>query len=269
MTDPACVFDHAILAVRDIAAATALFQRLGFTLSPPGRHPSRGTVNACVMLPNGYLELLAADGPGCIETFLLEFLAHGEGLASMALAPDDSARVHAVLESWGAANGVPVVGGRAMTTPDGEVGVRFRICRVLGRPVLPGRVFFCEHLDRATVYAPYLLCHANGARAVTGMTILGDPSAVLDAPRAAALGVRREQAGDAVLLRAGDVVLRIAPLAGAARRPADQMTAPELRLAVADRDAVARAAQAEGLGIARDADGGLRIGLHGMELVLD
>jgi hypothetical protein len=268
MPDPVCVFDHCILAVHDIARVSDLLARLGFTLSPPGRHPSRGTVNACVMLPNGYLELLAAEGPACIETFLLDFLAAGEGLCSLALAPDDSARVHALLGEWGAANGEPVIGSRAMQTPDGERQVRFRVCRVSGQPVLPGRVFFCEHLDRGTVYAPYLLRHANGATAIAGMTVVGDTGLVLDAPRAAALGVGRVLDDDDVVLHAGSVPLRITLRNAARRRPSDQMTAPELRLRLRDRDAVARAAEAEGLAVVADADGAVRIALHGMDLVL-
>jgi hypothetical protein len=264
MNKPGCVFDHAILAVHDLAAASARFARLGFTLSPPGRHPTRGTANACIMLPNGYLELLAAEGPHCIETFLLDFLGTGEGLCSMALAPDDSARVQTLLAEWGAANGEPVIGSRAMTTPEGERQVRFRVCRVAGRPILPGRVFFCEHLDRETVYAPYLLRHANGTAAVAGMTILGDTAAVLDAGRAAALGLGRRAEDDAVLLDAGSVMLRIAP---GARRPPEQMTAPEFHLRLPDPAPVARAAAAEGLAVREDA-GAVRITLHGMDLVL-
>jgi hypothetical protein len=268
MPDPGCAFDHCILAVHDISRVSSLLERLGFTLSPPGRHPSRGTVNACVMLPNGYLELLAADGPACIETFLLEFLAVGEGLCSLAFAPDSSARLHGLLGAWGAANGEPVIGSRAMRTPDGTREVRFRVCRVSGQPVLPGRVFFCEHLDRETVYAPYLLRHANGATGIAGMTVVGDPALVLDASRAAALGLGRMTADGDVVLHAGSVAIRITPRHGGTRRPPGQMSAPELRLRLLNTDAVARAAAAEGLVVAVDADGAVRIAVHGVDLVL-
>jgi hypothetical protein len=264
MHEPSCVFDHAILAVEDLAVAAARFARLGFTLSPPGRHPSRGTVNACIMLPNGYLELLAADGPDCVETFLLEFLGDGEGLCSLALAPDDSTRVHALLAAWGAANGEPVIGGRAMETPTGPRDVRFRICRVTGRPILPGRVFFCEHLDRSTVYAPHLLRHDSGAQAIGGMTVLGDPAEVLDRQRAGALGLRRMDAGGIVVLQAGTVPLRIAP---GTSRPRTQMSAPELRIVVADPLPIARAAAADGLPVVQE-DAAVRVTMHGMDLVL-
>lgn len=264
MPEPSCVFDHAILAVADLTAACARFERLGFMLSPRGQHRSRGTANACIMLPNGYLELLAADGPGCIETFLLEFLGFGEGLCSLALAPDDSARVHALLTTWGAANGEPVVGGRAMETPEGARDVRFRICRVAGRPVLPGRVFFCEHLDRDTVYAPHLLRHANGARAIGGMSVLGDPAEVIDPARAAALGLGRVETPGATVLHAGTVPLRIT--AGGSR-PTGQMSAPDLLMVTPDPSLIARAAAADGLPVVA-AGRSVRVTLHGMDLVL-
>jgi hypothetical protein len=264
MAEPGCVFDHAILAVKDLAEATARFARLGFTLSPPGRHPSRGTANACVMLPNGYLELLAAEGPNCIESFLLDFLADGEGLCSLALAPDDTARVQALLVAWGAANGDPVIGSRAMPTPEGERVARFAVNRVAGQPILPGRIFFCRHLDRDIVFAPHLLRHANGAQALTGMTIHGDAAEVLDDARAAALGLVRVVEAGAITLQAGDVALRIAP---GPRRAKPQLTAPSLALHVPDPAQVARAAAADGLRVT-EAHGAVGIALHGMELVL-
>ena len=155
-----------------------------------------------------------------------------------------------------------------MVTPDGTRQVRFRVCRVNGQPILPGRVFFCEHLDRATVYAPHLLRHANGARAVAGMTVVGDPARVLDASRAALLGVGRTIDGDDLVLHANGVPLRITPRHAGKQRPPGQMTAPELRLLLPAGDAVARAAAAEGLTVMADADGGVRIALHGMDLVL-
>jgi hypothetical protein len=250
--------------VEDLAAASAGFARLGFTLSPPGRHKSRGTANACIMLPNGYLELLAADGPGCIEAFLLEFLNDGEGLCSLALAPDDSHRVHALLAEWDAANGEPVVGSRAMETPMGPRDVRFRICRVTGRPILPGRVFFCEHLDRDAVYAPHLLRHNNGAHAISGITVLGDRAEVLDPGRAALLGLCRTDSPEATVLHAGGVWLRIVP---GGSRPPGQMNAPELCIVMSDPDSVARAAVADSLPV-MTTDPGVRIRLHGLDLVL-
>jgi len=49
--------DHAVIRVADLDRAAADFTRLGFTLTPRGRH-SLGTENHCMMFGFDYLELL-------------------------------------------------------------------------------------------------------------------------------------------------------------------------------------------------------------------
>lgn len=267
---PACNFDHCILAVRDLATASATFSALGFTLSPPGRHPARGTANACVMFANGYIELLALDTPDSRESFLREFLAAGEGISAIALAPDDTDRCHGVLARWDAADGAPVTGSRAMETPSGMREVRFRVCRVKGQPILPGRVFFCEHLDREHVYAPSLLRHANGARGLAGLTVIGDPAAVMSAVRAAELGLTRRDEGNTAILDAGGVAIAIGHRLAQdiSPRPACQMIAPRLTIAGVDIAHVSAAARNLGLNIAQRGPGAIALATHGVEIVM-
>jgi hypothetical protein len=51
--------EHVVIAVRDLAVATTSYERLGFTVTPGGRHPSGGTTGNGVFFSNGtYLELL-------------------------------------------------------------------------------------------------------------------------------------------------------------------------------------------------------------------
>src|SRR5688572_19550272 len=50
--------DHAIVGVRDLEQARASYQRLGFRVTPRGRHVGWGTANYCVMFERDYLELL-------------------------------------------------------------------------------------------------------------------------------------------------------------------------------------------------------------------
>jgi catechol 2,3-dioxygenase-like lactoylglutathione lyase family enzyme len=52
-------FDHAVIAVRDLDAATRRFQHLGFDAQPGGRHTGRGTHNALVRFGLDYFELLS------------------------------------------------------------------------------------------------------------------------------------------------------------------------------------------------------------------
>lgn len=51
--------EHVVIAVRDLAVPTTSYERLGFTVTPGGRHPSGGTTGNGVFFANGtYLELL-------------------------------------------------------------------------------------------------------------------------------------------------------------------------------------------------------------------
>ena len=51
--------EHVVIAVRDLAVATTSYERLGFTVTPGGSHPSGGTTGNGVFFTNGtYLELL-------------------------------------------------------------------------------------------------------------------------------------------------------------------------------------------------------------------
>lgn len=86
-------FDHAVIAVRDLAEATeraaALFGR------PPswrGEYPGAGTANALFRLENCYLELLAREGEGPVGRQVSAAIEErGEGLLALAFGTDDVA----------------------------------------------------------------------------------------------------------------------------------------------------------------------------------
>jgi hypothetical protein len=59
------VLDHLAHFVPDLDAAAAVWEKLGFVVTPVSHHrvagKPAGTSNRCVMLDEGYLELLAPD----------------------------------------------------------------------------------------------------------------------------------------------------------------------------------------------------------------
>src|SRR5271168_639438 len=79
--------DHVIVGVRDLERARSGWSRLGFTLSPRGRHIGQGTANYCIMFPSDYLELLGVVDPSDFVQRLDAFLARREGLMAAAFAP--------------------------------------------------------------------------------------------------------------------------------------------------------------------------------------
>jgi catechol 2,3-dioxygenase-like lactoylglutathione lyase family enzyme len=91
-------FDHAVVGVRDLDRATALWRdRLGFDAQPGGRHTGRGTYNAIVRFGLDYVELISIYDRGEIEQrgednalALAALLERAEGgLLGFALATDD------------------------------------------------------------------------------------------------------------------------------------------------------------------------------------
>ena len=84
--------DHAGVAGRDLDLLAAAFERLGFKLTPRARHSGRrkpdgpvepfGTANRCIMLRQGYLELIAIVDPSCYSNGLERFLAGIRGCIS-------------------------------------------------------------------------------------------------------------------------------------------------------------------------------------------
>jgi catechol 2,3-dioxygenase-like lactoylglutathione lyase family enzyme len=76
--------DHVQVVVRDLEMARRTWARLGFTATPRGRHLNRGSGNYCLMLREGYIELIGVVDPALPTSNLDTHLAHGPGLIGLA-----------------------------------------------------------------------------------------------------------------------------------------------------------------------------------------
>jgi catechol 2,3-dioxygenase-like lactoylglutathione lyase family enzyme len=96
-------FDHAVIAVRDLTAATERMEALlGRPASWRGIHPEAGTANALFRLENCYLELLAPEGAGPIGAQVEAALAlRGDGMLAFAFGTADVAAAAATLRARG------------------------------------------------------------------------------------------------------------------------------------------------------------------------
>ncbi len=85
-------FDHAIVAVRDLGAASERYAALlGRRPSWHGVHPGLGTANALFRLDNTYLELIAPASEGSFVARLHRRLeTHGEGMFGIAFGISDA-----------------------------------------------------------------------------------------------------------------------------------------------------------------------------------
>jgi catechol 2,3-dioxygenase-like lactoylglutathione lyase family enzyme len=126
-------FDHSVIGVRDLEAASDAFRRLGFDVRPGGRHTGLGTHNALIRFGVDYLELLATHDPseaaqsGRRGLLIHEFLGDRPGgLLGFALASSN-------LDEEYARGGVPAMGyeiappfAMERARPDGHV-LRWRL----------------------------------------------------------------------------------------------------------------------------------------------
>ena len=78
--------DHVVIGVNDLDGARDSFARLGFTVSPRGRHVGWGTANYTVMFENDYLNLMSIVDPTQDLNRLDQFLEAGEATTMSQLA---------------------------------------------------------------------------------------------------------------------------------------------------------------------------------------
>src|SRR5919202_6093013 len=101
MARPITGLDHALIGVRDLELARMGWTRLGFSLSPRGRHIGWGTANYCVMFEHDYIELLGIVDPTQFTNNLDAFVAKREGLMGLAFATSDGEAAAAELRRRG------------------------------------------------------------------------------------------------------------------------------------------------------------------------
>lgn len=166
--------DHTLVGVRDLEAARALWQGLGFTVSPRGRHIGWGTANYCIMFDAGYIELLGVVDPSQFTNNLDKVLEAREGMFALAFASDDADGLAAALDAAGLPADGPKALKRLLELPEGDVLPEFKLVH-LPAAATPGlRAFVCQHLTPALIRRPEWLAHANGARRLRGVTIVTD-----------------------------------------------------------------------------------------------
>src|SRR5437016_760136 len=119
--------DHALIGVRDLEDARMAYTRLGFALSPRGRHLGWGTANYCVMFPDDYLELIGIVDPSEFSNNLDRFLAEREGAMGLAYATKEADATASSLSAAGLNPSEPRDLARQLELPEGTVLPRFKL----------------------------------------------------------------------------------------------------------------------------------------------
>jgi catechol 2,3-dioxygenase-like lactoylglutathione lyase family enzyme len=185
MTSGIAGIDHIIVGVRDLEAARRSWTRLGFTLTPRGRHIGQGTANYCIMFGRDYLELLGFVEHDEHAHRLATFLAQREGPMSVAFAQErDAVATSAALAALGLHPSAPRALGRALELPEGDVTPRFSLVNLPPDETPALDCFICGHLTPELVRRPEWLVHANGVTGIkTVHLVADDPSTLVVAYR--------------------------------------------------------------------------------------
>lgn len=201
--------DHVAHFAPDIEAAGARLAALGFRLTPFTPQQNRtpqgmvpaGMANRCVMLREGYLEVLTAIGDTPLAAQFRAVTSRHVGLHLVAFATADPDGAHEALQSGGFRPGEPVALTRAVEGPAGErLEARFTVIRVPPDAMQEGRIQMLQHHTEDAVWQARWLGHDNGIVSLKAVML-----AVADPEEAAArfgrfVGRAPERRGDRLVL---------------------------------------------------------------------
>ena len=181
--------DHLVLAGRDLDAMRALYEGLGFTLTPRARHPF-GTDNTAIQLQGSYLELLTVARPAEIvepragefsfSAFNRDYLARHEGSAMLALTTTDASAEIAAWNEAGLRTYEPFDFSRLASLPSGEekrIGFSLANTSTPRAPWLGH--FACQHHAPEYFAQPHYQAHENTAHSIRDIWISGDGALAL------------------------------------------------------------------------------------------
>ena len=168
--------DHTLVGVRDLEAARATWTRLGFTVTPRGRHIGWGTGNYCVMLEEGYVELLGIVDPSQFSNNLDKLLEKREGLLGLAFATPDANACRDALDAAGLKPDGPKQLKRDLELPTGTVTPEFRLVFLPPESTPEVSAFVTHHLTPELIRRPDWLAHSNCAQRLLSATVVcADP----------------------------------------------------------------------------------------------
>ncbi|MBM3559670.1 MAG: VOC family protein, partial [Alphaproteobacteria bacterium] len=152
--------------------ARAAWTRLGFALSPRGRHVGWGTANYTVMFEADYIALLGIVDASQFVNYVDEALAWGDGITNLAFRTADAEALQTMLTGRGIPAATPHVLQRLIEFSEGKQALDFRLVE-LPRRWTPGlHSFAFHHLTPSLLRRPEWLAHPNGARGIAEVTVV-------------------------------------------------------------------------------------------------
>jgi hypothetical protein len=169
--------DHVAHFVPDLGAAANLAESLGFVVTPESAHRAQGkpagTSNRCIMLEEGYIEILAPtlDTPNARR--VRAHMARYPGVHLACFGTPDAEAEHRRLAAHGF-DPEPLVDLRR-ETPNGAV--RFKVVYVPPETMPEGRVQYVEQLTPEVIWNAPSLAHTNGITGLKALYVVADDPA--------------------------------------------------------------------------------------------
>ena len=163
--------DHCVILVRNLDIAREKMLRLGFTVTPRGTHSKNmGTENHCMMLKNGYFEILGISHSTNFNAGWRVKLKHREGLEAVPLASENVDQLRDELYDRGLELPETIEFSRPVNLSGKPSEAKFRLVMVPDKYSPNMSTFVIQHLTRKVVWNPKYLDHANGAIGVQSVT---------------------------------------------------------------------------------------------------
>ena len=170
--------DHVSHFVPDLGAAGALLEALGFAVTPVSAQVTQdgpaGTSNRCVMLSDGYLELLTPTADTSNAGRMRRSMKRYRGVHLACFGTPAAVEEHARLERNGFAP-QPLV--HLKRKVEDGMTVRFSVVRAARGKMPEGRVQYVQHLAPEAIWRARHLRHRNGVLGLSAAYVVAaDPA---------------------------------------------------------------------------------------------
>jgi hypothetical protein len=168
--------DHTVINVHfELDRAQAIFESLGFSLTPRGRH-SLGSINHLIVLADDYVEIVGL--PTDTDVLRQEVLDSPVGIDGLVFQTNNADQTYQAFTKAKRAIQPVQAFSRPVELDGATYAARFRTTRFEAGTFPAGRVYFCQHLTPELIWRKEWQSHANKVvRTAAFLIVSHDPSA--------------------------------------------------------------------------------------------
>ena len=169
--------DHVLIAVRDLKDTADVFNNLGFTVTPEGLHPGRGSRNRLVVFENDYIELISITDPTLplFRPNMAVFLESRQGVFIFSMGTSDVQKVFLETKSRGLKINEPIYGARH--SAGGDMEYSWHQSEIEPDEFPGSQTFFIQHdhsIKQRYKNPPNAWNHKNGSLGIYNLTLVVD-----------------------------------------------------------------------------------------------